>query len=95
MPSEVRLIPDFLQYLADWDPKHLVDQLDLARLSLIAKVCLGLVSPCLIEAVILSVMEALFLSLNLCSVIFHPFVLVDPVHQLSHVPSRLHGEGLP
>ena len=93
-PSEVRLIPDLLQYLVDWDPKHLVNRLDLTRLSLIAKVCLGPVFPCLIEMVILPVVEALCLSLTLCLVIFHPFMLVYPLHQLSHVPSKPYGEGL-
>ena len=79
-PSEVRLVPDLLQYLVDWDPEHQVNQLYLARLSLIVKVCLGPISLCLIEAVILLVVEALCLSLNLCSIIFYPLMLIYPIY---------------
>ena len=95
-PSEIGLVPYFLQYLLYWLPEYGIHCLRVALSSLSRKISPRLIGviPFRLEIIRFGG-NNLLLSLSLQLIFLYPFVLVDPIHQLMNVGNWFSNEGFP
>ena len=95
-PSEEGFVPHFLQHLLYWLSKHDIHRLHVTLSSLSQKISPRLVMVISFRPEIICFGgNDLLLSLSLELILFHPFVLVNPIHQLMNVGNWFTGERFP
>ena len=95
-PSEIGLVPYFLQHLLYWLPEHGIHRLCVTLSSLSRKISSRLVMVISFRHKIICFGgNDLLLSPSLQLIFLHPFVLVDPIHQLMIVGNWFTSEGFP
>ena len=95
-PSEIGLVPYFLQHLLYWLPEYGIHCLRLLCLTCREKSLLGWLG--LYRSDLKSFAlggDDLLLSPSLQLIFLHPFVLIDPIHQLMDVSNWFTSEGFP
>ena len=94
-PSEIGLVPYFLQYLLYWFPEYGIHCLRVALPSLSRKISPQLTGVISFRSKIVCFGgDDLLLSPSLQLIFLHPLVFVDPIPQLINVGNRFTSEGL-
>ena len=95
-PSKIGLVPYFLQHLLYWLPEYGIHCLRVALSSLSRKISSRLAKVIPFRPKIIGLGgDGLLLSPSLQLIFLHPFVLVDPIHQLMNVGNWFTSEGFP
>ena len=93
---EERFIFSLLQNLMHWLSEHDVDRLKACRPWLSPKIPSWSIVIVMIQPVIPSFLrDNLILPLPLLLILFDPFILVNPFHQLTHTGDKFASKGLP
>ena len=93
-PSEIGFVPYFLQHLLHWLPEHGIHRLHIILSSQSRKISPWLVMVIPFRPKIICFGRSdLLLSPSLQLIFLHPFVLVDPIHQLMNVGNWFTSEG--
>ena len=95
-PFEERLILHLFQYLAHWFLEHSINCLRIGSSRLPSKVSLWLLIIVSVRPEILPLlMDNLSLTFTLLLVFLNSFILVNPIHELTHTGDRFTSHGFP
>ena len=95
-PFEIWLVLDLLQNLMHRFSEHSIHHLRSCRAKLLGKIPLGFVIVIAVRPKIPPLLrDSLTLPFTLLLVIFNPFILINPIHELAYTGNRLPDQRLP